>query len=84
MNSYTQWFAGNEDMAGEYHGYDGPFPPWNDEKTHAYVFTVYALDVDRLPVEAPFDGDAALAAMNKHVLDSGSFVAYYSLFAPSR
>ncbi|TWR33406.1 YbhB/YbcL family Raf kinase inhibitor-like protein, partial [Xanthomonas vasicola] len=27
LNSYTQWFAGNADMAGDYRGYDGPYPP---------------------------------------------------------
>ena len=39
------WFASDKDMAGDYHGYDGPCPPWNDEIPHRYVFTVYALDV---------------------------------------
>ena len=27
------------DMAGDYYGYDGPCPPWNDEIPHRYVFT---------------------------------------------
>ena len=31
--------------AGDYFGYDGPCPPWNDTILHHYVFTVYALDV---------------------------------------
>ena len=30
INSYTDWFAGDEDMKGDYAGYDGPCPPWND------------------------------------------------------
>ena len=30
VNDYTGWFAGDEDMAGDYFGYDGPCPPWND------------------------------------------------------
>ena len=45
INDYTGWFAGDKDMAGNYFGYDGPCPPWNDEIPHRYVFTLYALDV---------------------------------------
>ena len=30
VNDYTGWFAGDKDMAGNYFGYDGPCPPWND------------------------------------------------------
>ncbi|HSQ68874.1 MAG TPA: YbhB/YbcL family Raf kinase inhibitor-like protein, partial [Steroidobacteraceae bacterium] len=32
LNDYTLWFAGDADMAGKYFGYDGPCPPWNDER----------------------------------------------------
>jgi hypothetical protein len=39
VNDYTGWFANDPDMAGEYYGYDGPCPPWNDERVHTYVFT---------------------------------------------
>ncbi|MEG0882414.1 MAG: YbhB/YbcL family Raf kinase inhibitor-like protein, partial [Janthinobacterium sp.] len=31
INDYTGWFAGDAAMAGDYYGYDGPCPPWNDE-----------------------------------------------------
>ena len=27
----------------EYTGYNGPCPPWNDEKPHTYIFTVYCV-----------------------------------------
>ena len=37
-------------MAGNYFGYDGPCPPWNDAIPHRYVFTLFALDVPRLGV----------------------------------
>ena len=47
-NDYTDWFAGDPDMEGVYGGYDGPAPPWNDERVHRYVFTVYALDIETL------------------------------------
>ncbi len=56
LNDYTAWFAGDEDMKGHYFGYDGPCPPWNDALVHRYVFTVYALDIERLPVEGHFTG----------------------------
>src|SRR5690606_14570069 len=46
INDYTNWFADDRDMSGDYYGYDGPCPPWNDERMHRYIFTVYALDID--------------------------------------
>src|SRR5260221_6300323 len=51
INDYTGWFANDKDMGGDYYGYDGPCPPWNDEIRHRYTFTLYALDAARCPVE---------------------------------
>ncbi|WP_414613674.1 YbhB/YbcL family Raf kinase inhibitor-like protein, partial [Stenotrophomonas pavanii] len=48
LNDFTGWFAGNPDMAGDYLGYDGPYPPFNDERVHRYFFRVFALDVASL------------------------------------
>jgi Raf kinase inhibitor-like YbhB/YbcL family protein len=79
VNDYTAWFAGDKDMAGDYFGYDGPCPPWNDEIPHRYVFTVYALDVAQLQVPPRFDGAAALAAMRGHVLAQAAVTGRYSL-----
>jgi len=79
LNDYTGWFAGDADMGGDYHGYDGPCPPWNDSLIHHYVFTVYALDIDRLDVQGVLNGPAALAAMDGHVLGSASLTGTYSL-----
>jgi phosphatidylethanolamine-binding protein (PEBP) family uncharacterized protein len=79
INDYTGWFAGDKDMAGNYFGYDGPCPPWNDEIPHRYVFTLYALDVPRLPVEGIVTGAAARAALGHHVLDEASVTGRYSL-----
>jgi len=79
INNYTQFFEGDADLEGEYFGYDGPFPPWNDEVVHNYVFTIYALDVERLPIEGPFDGPTALEVIEDHVIGSGSFIASYSV-----
>ncbi len=79
INDYTGWFAGDKDMAGDYHGYDGPCPPWNDEIPHRYVFTVFALDVERLPLQGRFGGKEVRAAMQGHVLAQASITGRYSL-----
>lgn len=79
INDYTHWFAGDEAMQGDYGGYDGPCPPWNDEILHHYHFTVYALDVPSLGLDGRFGGPEALAAMAGHVLASGVHVGTYAL-----
>jgi Raf kinase inhibitor-like YbhB/YbcL family protein len=79
VNDYTQWFATDHDMRGDYYGYDGPCPPWNDSIIHHYVFTVYALDVDRLPLEGRFDGRQALEVIGRHTLAKASITGLYSL-----
>jgi len=79
MNNYTQFLDGAEDLAGRYYGYDGPCPPWNDERLHHYRFTVFALDLAHLGVDDDFDGPAALAAMQGHVLDQASITGTYTL-----
>ncbi|MEW5781564.1 MAG: YbhB/YbcL family Raf kinase inhibitor-like protein [Pseudomonadota bacterium] len=79
INDYTGWFASDRDMSGDYYGYDGPCPPWNDELRHRYVFTVYALDLERLPLEGKFTGQEALAAMQGHILAQASLTGVYSL-----
>jgi Raf kinase inhibitor-like YbhB/YbcL family protein len=79
INDYTAWFAGDKDMAGDYYGYDGPCPPWNDEIAHRYVFTVHALDVVQLQLPPRFTGAEALAAMRGHVLAQAAVTGRYSL-----
>jgi len=79
INDFTGWFAGDAGMGGNYHGYDGPCPPWNDEIPHRYVFTVYALDVARLPVEGAFGGKEVREAVGRHVLAQGSITGRYTL-----
>lgn len=79
-NDYTGWFANDLEMFGDYYGYDGPCPPWNDELVHRYVFTLYALDVPRLEVPAlRFTGTDARNAMRGHVLAEASFSGRYTL-----
>ncbi len=79
VNDYTGWFDGDNDMRGDYFGYDGPCPPWNDEIVHHYVFTLYALDIDRLPLDGKFTGMQARAAMHGHILAQASLTGLYSL-----
>ena len=79
VNSYTDWFAGDEDMQGNYYGYDGPCPPWNDTIVHHYIFTLYALDVDRCPVDGDINGPSVLGAIEGHVLGKARVTGTYSL-----
>ena len=79
VNDYTGWFASDASMAGDYFGYDGPCPPWNDAIVHRYVFTLYALDAPTLAVSGHFTGGQARAAMKGHVLAEASVTGRYTL-----
>jgi len=79
INDYTVWFAADDAMRGDYHGYDGPCPPWNDTLVHHYVFTVFALDLERCPVEGHFGGADVRAAIAGHVLGEARLTGIYSL-----
>ena len=79
INDYTGWFAGDAAMAGDYYGYDGPCPPWNDERIHHYIFRLYALDVPQLALPERFTGQQAHAALYGHILDEAQLVVAYSL-----
>jgi Raf kinase inhibitor-like YbhB/YbcL family protein len=79
LNDFTGWFAGDPERAGQYFGYDGPFPPFNDSLVHHYVFTLYALDIARLPVEGAFTGLEVRAALADHVLGAATFSGTYTL-----
>jgi len=79
INDYTGWFAGDKDMAGDYYGYDGPCPPWNDSIMHRYVFTLFALDIEHLPLEGKFTGQQARDAMRGHILSQAGITGTYTL-----
>lgn len=79
VNNYTEWFAGDNDMRGDYYGYDGPCPPWNDEIPHRYVFTLYALDVAKLPFDGRLTGQQVRDAIKGHVLAEAALMGVYSL-----
>lgn len=79
LNDYTAFMAGNPDMAGDYAGYDGPCPPWNDERPHRYRFRLIATSLAKLPVEEGFRGPDVEAAIKGHVLGEASITGRYSL-----
>lgn len=79
INDYTGWFSGDPQMKGLYFGYDGPGPPWNDERVHHYVFTLYALDVPRLAVSGSFTGQQAREAIAGHILAEATLTGRYTL-----
>ena len=79
LNDYTGWFAGNAEMAGNYFGYDGPFPPFNDSLIHHYVFTLYALKVARVGLGGTFNGAEARRAIRDHVLAEVTHSGTYTL-----
>ena len=79
INDYTGWFASDPAMAGQYFGYDGPCPPWNDAIAHRYVFTVFALDGARLAVEGVFGGADSRKAIEGHILAQASLTGRYTL-----
>lgn len=84
INDYTSWFGDDPDMGGDYGGYDGPWPPFNDERLHHYHFTVYALGVASLGLREKFRGAEAVAAIERHALDKATIVGIYSLNAKAR
>ena len=81
LNDYTGWFAADADMRGDYHGYDGPYPPAHDLRTHRYFFRVFALDVDALDLPAKFTAADVFRAMHGHVLGEAAEYGTYSLHA---
>lgn len=78
-NAYGAFMADNPDMAGDYGGYDGPCPPWNDELVHRYEFRVYALDVATLGLSGAFTGEQALGKMKGHILGETKLTGKYTL-----
>lgn len=79
LNDYGPFMAGNPEMAGDYAGFDGPCPPWNDQRAHHYTLTVYALSVGKLSVDGKFDGVAMLQAIQPYILAKGSTQASYAI-----
>jgi len=81
LNDYTGWFAGDAEMGGDYFGYDGPYPPFNDLRTHRYFFRLFALNVEKLDVPERFTAAQVLRATQGHVLGEALVHGTYSLNA---
>jgi Raf kinase inhibitor-like YbhB/YbcL family protein len=79
INDYTTWFANDPNMKGDYFGYDGPCPPWNDSIPHHYVFALFALDMEKCPVKRKFTAAEVLKSMKGHVLGTAKITGLYSL-----
>ena len=79
LNDYTGWFAGDAEMAGDWLGYDGPYPPAHDLREHRYFFRVFALDVERLAVPERFTAGDVLRAIQGHVLGEAATWGTYTL-----
>jgi len=79
VNDYTGWFANDPAMAGDYYGYDGPCPPWNDLRLHHYIFRLYALDLPRLPLQGRFSCADVIAAIHGHIIDEAQMIGSYTL-----
>lgn len=81
LNDYTSWFDADADMRGQYFGYDGPCPPWNDSIVHHYHFRVHALDVATLNLNGPFGLEDVRRAMDGHVLAMAEWIGTYAINA---
>jgi len=60
-----------------YGGWDGPCPPWNDERIHRLGFHLYALDTESLGLTSPATGPEVEVAMAGHVLAEVSLTGLY-------
>jgi len=79
LNDYTGWFAADARMQGDYSGYDGPYPPFNDLRLHRYFFRLFALDVERLALPGRFTAADVLHAVAAHALTEAAIYGTYSL-----
>lgn len=56
-------------------GYGGPCPPVGD-RPHAYLFTVYALSVDKLPIDKNSTAPNTGFVLNGNLLSKASLIVY--------
>ena len=74
----------NQSLKGFYGRYDGPCAPWNDPKVHRIIFTVYAVNVAKLP-GLKANGHYTLPMLQKalqgHVLAKASLLTKYATHA---
>ncbi len=74
--------SGTNDYAkvyrGSFGGYDGPCPPWNDERLHHYHFIVYALGISNLEPQDVLNGPRVEDLLKPHVLARGEVMGTYT------
>ncbi len=79
LNDFTAWFQGDAEMGGDYFGYDGPCPPWNDSIVHHYTFNLYALSEVRLDLPERFGLAEFRRACVGQVLAEAMLTGTYSI-----
>ena len=79
INNHSECLAGDTDMRKNYHGHNDPGPPRNDEIVYRYVFMLYALDIERAPLEEPFVGKEVRDEIKGYVLSKASLTDTYTL-----
>ncbi|KHT57729.1 hypothetical protein RJ44_14985 [Alteromonas macleodii] len=77
VNDYTFALSEDPNMKGSYFGYDGPCPPLNDEQTHWYEFTLYAMALSELNLPPAFTASDLIPLLSKHCLATASIKASY-------
>jgi len=58
-------------------GFGGACPPQGD-KAHQYIFTIHALDVDRLDLDGKQSAAIAGYNINAHTIQKASLIGYYA------
>jgi Raf kinase inhibitor-like YbhB/YbcL family protein len=58
-------------------GFGGACPPQGD-KAHRYIFTVYALDIEKLDIDAEARAELIGFNLNSHAIAKASIMAYYA------
>lgn len=66
------------DASGPNGGYDGPCPPWNDQRMHNYHFIVYALDIASVRIPNPINARQLEVAMRDHILAQAEVVGTFT------
>lgn len=80
INDYLK-FSGlkkNPQNIKKFSGYDGPCPPFNDERVHYYHFKVYALS-DRFVSGDNYTGDDITLKITPYILAYGEVIGSYTL-----
>ena len=57
-------------------GYGGPCPP-QGAKPHRYVFTIFAVDVDKVPVDETSSAALVGFNLNAHTLTKATLTGFY-------